>query len=339
MLTERQTSILNLIVGEYVESAAPVPSQRIVAAEGMKYSPATIRFDMAELEGEGYIRRPHISSGGIPSNKGYRFHVESLPENLELPKIEVEELWRALWQSNNDIEFWTRNAAEILARLVNNITVVSAPKSPETKIKHIDLVQLQDFLALMVLVLQGAKVRKRLLHLDEPTTQEDLTAVANKFNDDVGGVLASGVGGSSENTPVIERQVLESAQAILDTEAKEEFGDIFATGFQHLFAQREFADISKAKTVIDALEDRLFVRQALVEKLHDQDHRVIIGDENDLENIDDCSLVVSRYGLAEEVGGFIAVIGPTRMDYARSIGSARLMARLLTILTQNTFIK
>ncbi|MCH7552625.1 MAG: heat-inducible transcription repressor HrcA [Chloroflexi bacterium] len=335
MLTQRQEAILNLIVGEYVASATPVPSQSIAKRHGRKMSPATVRFEMAELEGEGYIHRRHVSSGGVPSDKGYRLHVETLPAEPDIPARETQHVQRLFMKSADSLEEWTRRAAELLGDMAQNMAVVSVPKAPQTKMKRLELVHLQDFLALLVLIFQGAKTKQRILHLPEAASQDDLNALSNKFSAAYGGATYAGMIGQDTTLPATERLVLEATREILQNEEQAPIGETFSSGLRHFLAQPEFSDSSRARALLDAVEEQDFILDAISGKLADDGVRVMIGEENGREEIDDCSVIISRYGWPDRAGGFIAVLGPTRMKYDRSMAAARLMAQLMTSLAED----
>src|SRR2546430_69875 len=128
MLSERRESLLNLIVDEYVETAMPVGSQYIVRKHGMAVSSATVRLEMARLEDEGYISQPHTSAGRIPSDKGYRYYVESLMSEETIPWEERQTIRHQFHQAERAMEQWFQLAAAVLAHSVSNFAVVTSPR-------------------------------------------------------------------------------------------------------------------------------------------------------------------------------------------------------------------
>lgn len=329
MLTERQQAILNFIVGEYVASAEPVPSQNI--ASGFKVSSATIRNDMADLEGDGFIRRPHISSGGVPSEKGYRRHVETLPRMASEPDAGVR-VRRQLEESAQDIELWTKAAAELLSDMARNMAVVSPPKAPQARMKHIELVHLQEYLTLLVLVLQEAKTKQRILHLQQSASQEDLTRISNKLNAVFGGATASAIAPEEKYAPPAERQVMDALKSLLAAEDAGRFEEPLVAGLRHLLGQPEFVQGAKLRALIDFLEDRRHLREVMPRILAGEQMRVVIGRENDSGEMQECSVVIARYGKTEGVNGVVAVVGPTRLNYRGAIASVRTVSDALTAL-------
>ncbi len=181
MLSARTWIILKSIVSQYIDTAVPVSSQSITNNYDLAVSPATIRNEMAHLEQEGYITRPHPSAGSIPSDKGYRFYVESLSD-VKLPLAEQRLISHLFHQVEGDLEEWLSLTANLIARLAQNVAVVTMPKPGDCQFKHLELVALQDSLVLVILVLHGAKVKQQLINFDQVISQLQLTATANKLN-------------------------------------------------------------------------------------------------------------------------------------------------------------
>mgnify|MGYP001149555115 CR=1 FL=1 len=157
ILAGRREGILRIVVEDYIFGAAPIASKTIVDKHGLKVSPATIRSDMAYLEQEGYITRPHSSAGSIPTDKAYRYYVELVIEDIKLPLAEQYMMYELLQETKEEIEEWLKLAAMWLARFVHNIAIITYPKATQCRLKHLDLVALQDFVALLILVLYEAK--------------------------------------------------------------------------------------------------------------------------------------------------------------------------------------
>ena len=213
MLTERRASLLNLIVDEYVDTAVPVGSQYIVRKHAMAVSPATVRIEMARLEEEGYINQPHTSAGRVPSDKGYRYYVESLMTEERLSWEEAQTIRHQFHQAERDLEQWFQLAAAVLAHAVSNFAVVTSPRSRETRLRHVQIVPLQELSALVVVVLNEARIRQQVIAFREPVDQYALARAASSFNERAGGLLTSEVRllteAASELEAVVQRAVVE----------------------------------------------------------------------------------------------------------------------------------
>lgn len=329
MLPPRTETILKSIVGRYIINAVPVPSQSILHDYGLQVSSATIRNEMARLEREGYIIRPHTSAGSIPSDMGYRYYVESL-DDVELPLNQQHLVEHMFHQVETKLEEWLRLTATLLAHLSNNMAVVFIPRPINCQFKHIELVSLQDNMALLILVLQGAKVRQQLVTFEQPILQPELTAISGKLNDIYTGLDAQQISGKEAKLSDIESQVSEYILAIMQTEDEEDRDEPYLDGLHLILEQPEFTGSRQRLTLVELVENKNSLKAILPHKLPLHGVQVVIGKENESEIIQDYSVVLSRYGLADEAVGTIAIIGPTRMPYNRSIAAIDYLAWLLT---------
>ena len=338
MLSSRQAAILNVIVGEYVNRATPVASSSI-AQRWVRVSPATVRNDMAELEEGGYILRRHVSGGGIPSTKGYRFHVEDLGPEPSLDDEEERALRARFQEAEKDLELGTKLAADLLGGVAGHVAVATFPRATHARLKRLELVALQEALVLLVLVLQEARTRQRLLHLDTSVSQGDLAALSNRLTALYAGSSQEGLtAGGVELTPV-ERAALDAARDILLEEDAGRLEEPYLSGLRHLLHQPEFQESLRMRALVEVLEDRAFLKEVLARLAGEgaptgvasptRTFRAAIGEEAETEELQECSVVVSRYGSSSAISGLVAVIGPTRMDYRRSIGAVRLISSLM----------
>jgi heat-inducible transcriptional repressor len=333
MITPRSGNILNYIIRRYITDAVPVPSQAIADNADLKVSPATIRNEMAQLEKEGYLIRPHTSAGCIPSDKGYRYYVESI-EKLTLPREEQYLISHTFHQVEKEVEAWVSLTASLLARLTQNVAVVSLPKSNESKLKHLEIMAVQDARALMVVVLDGAVVKQKLISFDTPVSQPDLSATSIKLNAAYTGLTSSQVLKSNLELSPLEKKAREHLVEIMKAEDSKELQEPYLEGWQFMLNQPEFAQGGNMKSLMELAEQRGLLKVILPARINlpgVQVHgvHVIIGKENQYEAIQNCSVVVCRYGLPEEVSGTIAVVGPTRMPYSHTIPTVYYLSSVL----------
>ena len=328
MITERRSALLNLIVEEYVDTALPVGSQYIVRKHAMPVSPATVRLEMARLEDEGYITQPHTSAGRVPSDKGYRYYVESLMAEETLPREERETIRHQFHQAERAMEQWFQLAAAVLAHSVSNFAVVTSPRSRETRLRHVQLVPLQETSALVVVVLNEARVRQQVMSFREPLSPQELAVVVGRLNDRYGGLAPADIRRLPEPAQELDAFVL---QVALELMGEEELavGDVFRDGVREVLSQPEFARSERILDLIDVLEQRTLPTAIPIRQVGEGHVSVVIGAENDNEAMRECSIVVARYGSEEGPSGIVAVLGPTRMRYARTIPTVRYLASLL----------
>jgi heat-inducible transcriptional repressor len=329
MITPRSGNILNYIIRRYITDAVPVPSQAIADNADIRVSPATIRNEMAQLEKEGYLIRPHTSAGCIPSDKGYRYYVESI-EKLSLPREEQYLISHTFHQVEKEVEAWVSLTASLLARLTQNVAVVSLPKSNESKLKHMEIMAVQDARALMVIVLDGAVVKQKLISFDSPVSQPELSTASTKLNAAYAGLTSSQVLKSTLELSPLEKKAREHLLEIMKAEDSTELQEPHLEGWQFMLNQPEFAQGGNMKSLMKLAEQRGLLKVIIPDRLNHPGVHVIIGKENQNEAIQNCSVVVCRYGLPEEVSGTIAVVGPTRMPYSHTIPTVYYLSSVLS---------
>ena len=329
MLSPRAGTILKSIVGQYIVKGMPISSQSITNDYELGVSPATIRNEMAHLEQEGYIIRPHPSAGSIPSDKGYRYYVETLTD-IELPLTEQRLISHLFHQVEKELEEWLRLAAALTARLVQNVAVVTMPKPANCHFKHIELVALQDSLALVVLVLHGARVKQQLIIFDQVITQSELTATANKLNAAYSGLTRPQILAKATGLSTAEQQVSDCLIKIMQAEDEQEYEEPYLDGLHFMINQPEFALSHRVLALMELIEQRNLLKAIIPPELASHGVQIIIGKENKAEVIHDYSVVIRQYGLPDEAVGTIGIVGPTRMPYARAISTVGYLSSVLS---------
>ena len=336
MLSPRAETILNLIISKYIDRAVPVPSQSIALEPALGVSPATIRNDMARLEHEGYIVRAHHSAGSVPSDKGYRFHVESL-KDISLSESEQRLLSHLFHQVERDLEKWLSLAATLLAQQTQNMAVVTIPKPSGCRFKHMELLSLQDTLALMVLVLHGARVKEQLITFDEAIPQSSLTVISNKLNAAFSGLNRAQVAEREFDLSPAEEQIKETLSRVMQDEDEQEYEEPYLDGFHFMLSQPEFTHSDRMRNLMELVEKRRLTKTIIPKELESQKTRVIIGSENENEIFHDYSIVISKYGISSEAVGTVGVLGPTRMPYSHTIPTVDYLSKVLSELMSGLY--
>ena len=335
MLTARRESLLGLVVDEYVETALPVSSRTLVARHDLGVSSATVRNELAKLEGEGYITHPHTSAGRVPSDRGYRYYVEALMTEVPLQADEARTIAHQFHQTEGSLDDWLALAAAVLAASVANAVVVTRPRSAAPRVRNVQLVQLRRDVALMVVVLDDGAVRERVLPVAESADQAGLHALAGRLGGHVAGRSAAAIRRDVESLEDAELRAL--AGTVVDL-AEEHRGwhETFLEGLPALLAQPEFTSGEQMLEAVRRLEGYEVGR--LLEAAEPDapgDTRVVIGSENPDHEMRDWSMVVARYGDGD-AAGTVAVVGPTRMHYERTIPRVRFVAALMGNLVHET---
>ncbi len=336
MLSPRAETILNLIISKYIDRAVPVPSQSLALEPALGVSPATIRNEMARLEHEGYIVRAHHSAGSVPSDKGYRFHVESLKDIL-LSESEQRLLSHLFHQVERDLEKWLSLAATLLAQQTQNMAVVTIPKPSGCRFKHMELLSLQDTLALMVLVLHGARVKEQLITFDEAIPQSSLTVISNKLNAAFSGLNRAQVAEREFDLSPAEEQIKETLSRVMQDEDEQEYEEPYLDGFHFMLSQPEFTHSDRMRNLMELVEKRRLTKTIIPKELESQKTRVIIGSENENEIFHDYSIVISKYGISSEAVGTVGVLGPTRMPYSHTIPTVDYLSKILSELMSGLY--
>lgn len=329
MLTERRQKLLQIIIDEYVSTAQPVGSNALVEKYGLAVSSATIRNEMAHLEEEGYIAQPHTSAGRVPTDIGYRYYVEALMREEQVPPELQHTIRHQFHQAARELEEWARLAAAIMAARLNNAAVVTTPHSPRPRLRWLELVGVHDYLALLVVVLQEARVLQQTLALERPFSQEELTSVARKLNDLLAGKTAAQMKALALEASTVETAVIESAATMLKAVEETDAEPSFLEGMRDLLRQPEFTQGDRILGLLEHLEDRNLSRAIPIASEDGGSVRIIIGGEHPVDALRVCSVITAHYTGPAGLRGTLSVVGPTRMHYARAVSTVRYMSSLM----------
>ena len=328
-LTERMGEILRTIVREYIATGAPVASKTI-ALKDVRVSPATVRNDVTALEDAGFVARPHTSAGSVPTDRAYRYFVESLRSDLQLPLGDQLLIAEVCHDSSEELDKRLRLVATLLAHFVRNAALVTQPKATRAILKHIHMVALHDALALLILVVREPTViRQRTVSLTAPATQDELTSVSNVLSGMLEGLNADEVE-ALRRFEGLEGEIAPLVAEMMRQEDKPELGRTYMEGLHLVMSQPEFANSPRALALLRLIEREDWVESVLPRDLTTSGVSVIIGQENKEEALQDLSIVVGSYCSSGQSKGVIGVVGPRRMDYMRAISSVHYLKSLLS---------
>ncbi len=333
MLTHRASTILNLLVNEYVQTATPVASDGIARSPALRVSPATVRSAMSQLTEAGYISRPHVSAGGIPSDLGYRHYVESLGDPPELPGRAKRRVDRWLDQAEPDAGGWARRCAAALSQLTANLAIVTEPRSASPRLKHLQLVFLQDSVALLVIVLGETRLLKRLLPMEDPVTQQRLDLAANCLNEALAGLNRQQIQARQLELDSLEQRVRRNSLEMMLEAEQSDLPEHHVEGLSRLLSQPEFAAAERTRMLVQMVEERVLLER-IVSAARESARMVYIGVENREESLYPFGVIVCRYGQSGGVNGVICVVGPTRMGYATAIAGTLHLAAFMNQMVQ-----
>ena len=338
-LTERQKTLLLLLIRDYIDTAQPVGSKRLVEHYHLDISPATIRNEMAALTEMGYLRQPHTSAGRVPSEEGYRYFVSQMMHNAELPETVQHTISHQFYQARPDVEQWMTLAASILAHQSQGVSVVTAPHTQQAKYKHVELISTQGRQVLMVLVMAGGEVSQQILTLAEPVSQERLSQTATRLNNLLAGLAVDVISSLSVRPDALDQDVLTLILQDMRSTVSRTSGELYTDGLNNVLAEPEFSESDDGRRALKLFGEPSTLQELLARTTTNSNIgglQVLIGGEGEWDELRQCSMVIARYGVPGMATGTLGVLGPMRMSYARTIPTVRYVAGLLSDLVNDT---
>ena len=334
-LDERKVTILKAIIKNYMDTGEPVGSRTISKYIDSKWSSATIRHEMSDLEEMGYIIQPHTSAGRIPSDKGYRFYVDQI---LQEKDSEVTEIQKLMIQRVDRLELVLKQLAKLLAKDTNYAALISGPQYHRNKLKFIQLSKVDVHKLLIVTVVEGNLIKNSIVNIQEEISDEELLNLNILLNSSLNGLTIEEISlgvisrmkeQAGPHSQVVDLVLNEVADAI---KADEEDLQIYTSGATNIFKYPELSDNQKASQLLSTLEHTENL-QELVDAVNENENengiQVYIGDESPVKGMADCSVVTANYDLGDGIRGTIGIIGPKRMDYRKVLKTLRnLMTQL-----------
>ncbi|MBQ5821630.1 MAG: heat-inducible transcription repressor HrcA [Selenomonadaceae bacterium] len=333
MLDERKQRILQAVIQDYISSAEPVGSRTLARKYDLGVSPATIRNEMADLEMLGYLEHIHTSSGRVPSSKGYRLYVDSLlplQPMTDAEKAMIDKWYKAKVQQLDQV---FQETAKIISKLTRNVSLVLAPQISKAAFRCMQFLPLDDHRVIAVLMTDAGFVENRIMEMPAGSSFEDFQRMAKVIN----GCLAGHTLGAIQNGSLkqIEAEIgdnglYESAMTLIDKALNSQRKErLYLGGTTEMMEQPEFHNVDKVKELLIMLEKDQLMKDILKAHLGDG-LTVTIGQENEYSGIKDCSIITATYHLDGELLGSMAVLGPTRMEYGRTMSLLNYMNNNLT---------
>lgn len=334
MLNERSREVLKAIVQSYIERPDPVGSRYVTKKYAFKFSPATIRNIMADLEEMGYLRQPHTSAGRVPTDMGYRFYVDSLHAEGALLEREVMKIMKKKFEAiNTDVNVLLREVTEVLSGL-SPYLVFAVPLKPEkTTLNRIQLFKYRGSQTVAVLLTNEGLIQNRILEGDFGLSQRELNRVSEYLNAEFSGHTIQEI--QSEIMRQVSKEkalydiLVSKAVAICGEALSFSGSEIIFSGLSELLGLPDFSD--RINEIARAIEDKQVILKLLDRIAAASDKvQVVIGSENPVENFSRLSIVTAAYRQGDRMLGSVGMIGPTRMDYPRAISVVGMTARFIT---------
>ena len=332
-LDNRKQLVLKAIIDDYIESAEPVGSRTLARKYDLGVSPATIRNEMADLEMLGYLRQLHTSSGRVPSSKGYRFYVDGLipPKPVsDEEKVLIDRWYRTRVKRIDEVFVET---AKIISEVTKNVALVLAPQMTHAAFRCLQFLPLDDHRVITVLMTDAGFIENKIVEMPDGATFADFQRMAHVINYNLAGHTLSSIEPPQlkqiedeiADTPLYE-SALEIIHRALDSGKRER---LYLGGTTQLLAQPEFHDVEKVKETLLVLEEESLMKDVLHAHMG-EGLEVTIGQENEDSHFQDSSIITATYHLDGELLGTIAVLGPTRMEYAKAMSLLEYMNKNLT---------
>lgn len=340
-LDERKMKILQAIIRNYLETGEPVGSRTISKYTDLNLSSATIRNEMADLEELGYIVQPHTSAGRIPSDKGYRFYVDSM---MEENARQVEELKEMLVDKEEKMDHLLKQVAKVLANNTNYATMVTAPRYQRNKLKFIQLSRVDENQILAVIVVEGNVIKNSIISVNEELNEETMLKLNILLNTHLNGLsieeINLGLISALKQKAGVHGSIIgEVIDAVAETIKEDEDLEIYTSGTNNIFKYPELAVQDKASELINAFEEKQLLSQ-LVEDSQGSENKneikVYIGEESPIQNMKDCSIVTANYEFGDGMRGTIGIIGPKRMDYDKVVSTLKTIKTQLDSMYNDT---
>jgi heat-inducible transcriptional repressor len=341
MLTPREQRILAAIIHVYITTVEPVASRTISRRQRMDLSPATIRHVMGRLEELGYLSQPHTSAGRVPTDKGYRFYVDSLLQVPTLPKeqlAKIHESYQAM--PAHDVGDLMEATSQILASLTHQAALVLLPRLAAVVVAQMQFIRLRSRQVLAIIVARSGFISNRVIELEEDLSQDELNTINRYVASEFAGLTLPEIRRRVTNIMAQERAQFDllmrramdlSSKAFLEVSPLASPGEVRVGGTAHIVEQPEFAQHQeRMRAILRTLEEKEKLLCILDRCLETAGVNVVIGSESAIDDVMECSLVTHIYKEGEQPVGVVGILGPKRMEYPRMMSIVEHTANVLT---------
>lgn len=334
-LDPRAAELLKLLIERYMHDGTPVGSRTLARAMGVELSPATIRNVMADLEELGFVSSPHTSAGRVPTQRGYRYFVDTLLAPEALSEQELARIAEELLPGNRSPSDLLHAVSGLLSQLSSMAAVVTVPKRNVAVLRRIEFLPLSGGRVLAILVVNQREVQNRVIDMGRDYSAQELERYANLLNETFAGrdlyALRRTLAEEFAETQKHVNQMLFEAAQLADRALRgEEAEDYVLAGGKNLLAFQELTDINRLRKLFDVLDHKRDLLELFDQCLNASGVQIFIGGESGYQVLDECSLVTAPYLIDGQVAGVLGVIGPQRMAYHRIIPLVAETARVLS---------
>lgn len=339
MLDERTKKVLYAVVESYIEKPEPVGSRYIMKKYGFDVCSATIRNIMSDLEDAGFLSQPHTSAGRVPTDRAYRFYVdyifqdELFSQSSEIKRF-IENLTKKLKKLRNNMNSLFLETTQSLSQATRYLGLALLPATEKTALHRVDFIKFKDDLVIAVVVNDKGIVKNKIIRAYPEITQKELNSLADFVNrnyhgktiDEIRDDLIVRIKKEKIFWDRLISKILKMCQEALYFSTE----DVYVSGFYHIMHLPDFSDIEKLREVAKTIQDRHLLLKLFENISEDDEVKVIIGQENPVEEFRSFSIVASPYKEKDKSLGVIALVGPKRMNYQKAIMLVNAFARSLT---------
>jgi heat-inducible transcriptional repressor len=335
LFNEREKTVLELVMEYYILSAEPIGSGIISRSMRNKLSSATIRNIMSDLEALGFLYKPHSVAGRVPTPKAFRYYVNSLPRRGVPGKTELRALETLAKPRYTHPEEIMEDASKILAVLSSCTSIVVEPKVDMMLFQEVEFVKLSRHTILMVFITSSGTIHKRLVETDDDLGLDVLAEMKGYMNKRFSGMpfyalketILEDLQKDRETFTMLYGKIKDTLETIIGEEEKRE---VYIEGTSKMIGVPEFSDIEKLKELFKALENKEKLLKLFDRCLRQEGINVLIGNESDVREMQNISIIMSTYQISEKSWGILGVIGPMRMNYSKIIPIVDYTARTMT---------
>lgn len=336
-MSERKKEILSAVVEQYVKTGEPVGSKLLMEILPFSVSSATIRNEMSDLTAMGYLTQPHTSAGRVPTQEGYRYYIDNLMDENEPDENEKRQIRMGIGTNIGDPEELLERAGEMLASLTNCATVATTPTDSLATVKRVELVPVGNRISMIVLMTSTGIIKNTVCKTDVPLTERMISRFDEIVEREFIGKPVTDIGMAMIQTLVASLGDMALAMSPLfvafsDLASQAAQAEIRLEGRQNLLNHRELS--AGAYEMFDFLSDEDKLERVM--SSGDESLRVVIGRENMFRQLENSSIIISRYSVQGHSGGSIGIIGPTRIDYKRLIPRLKYISKLVGDLLTDT---
>ena len=333
-LEERKQKILQVVIHHYIRTAKPVGSQTITEDYKFGLSSATIRNILSSLEKDGYLSHPHTSSGRVPTDKGYRFYVDSLRQLQQLTHEEEQRIDHEYESQRLELDRIMQETSRMLSLLSHYTAFVLTPSMVNDRIKRLELIPIEPGKILAVLMTEAGLIRHRMINFDEAVSVRELSELNRILNRNITGLNLKNIGleifKKLKEEKARQQKYMDFLDALLDQAFNlSEEGELYVEGASNILQLPEFRDYDKIRNIFKVMDEKKMLTDVLEQKIQEHGVKVLIGEENTCKDLQECSIVTSTYKAGDKTLGALGIIGPKRMEYSKMIALVDYFSKMI----------